>query len=387
MPILKPLTSAAQLIPGVDLDQVSDFRRAQRNESLYLGNRDPLISGIVATLGNGLKRLDFDLAPYVNLFALATDFYRDAVLSERPQVSRPLTDQQWRIVSQTVVNMLWGGYGVIQIRRTGIMAPVSPLDYIPIFAPWDLTFVESHVIAYRYAEGGDVINRVRLIVVEIGGTYEELYELDGTILGKRLEDEPMPSDVAKLIVVGDGIDAGFYNDLIPIARELTIREGYGAYILNRNASPVMLVPPTAGLLQQGGAVIEDPRERETYQTKEPGDYGYLTWDGNLSDNAESIARQWLAYHLTTRIPPQITGIDIGKGESGVAREKLLLAAQAYIRELRLSVARVIVELVPGAEVTWLTSPLHTLDDRNNQIRADVQAGILSLERAEELIYG
>lgn len=391
-------TSFDQLTTGWQMEYLR-YNTEMAWESLYNGNFQVMSQGVEATIDNGLTVIDFSEAMWINWFWVASKFYQDAFTAERPTVtpqkSEEVFEPIWRAIRRAVEWYSVKGRVVLIQKKDGTVTAVNPSFYYPIRAKWDAELTIAHALVYRWTEPQKQIiyehrvpDRARIVKFDkkLGINTVENYVLEGTVIGEKLSEEE--SDIENIYVFGEGERDTFYPALVPLVFELTIREAYESRLLNRHSSPIAIVPPNAGLVGPDGNSRLDPKGNTVEYEADTGTnkFGYLTWEGHLVDNREKIERLVRNIHLITGVPPVVFGIDIGKGESGQAREKLMFTAMSKVRSIRKEVELVLEEILGGdTEVSWVSSPFTTEEERRAAVLRETAVGIISINEARELL--
>ena len=122
-------------------------------------------------------------------------------------------------------------------------------------------------------------------------------------------------------------------------------------------------------------------------------YSYLTFDGKLEQQQSQIESLFDTLYTILRLPPVAFGLFPGRGESGVARDRLMYSALAQISRLRLDIEQFLPELLdalPGSvagdtTVQWPAHPLSTFNERVQIALPLYQAGLISQAESRQML--
>ena len=403
-------TSFAQIGPNKRLDYTPRMLDEQEWQRLYDGNFGNLMRAPTKTVENGTTFLAKVFPEAVNWFAWSTDFYVDALLTRRPGITgdervaaylREYGDYFWEQFEEAARFDGIMDRFIIRINLDSSYEAVNPSNVFIIYSPTNARLVQGYVFAYPYYEfindvapppSGLLPNRV---VLEYFAKDDENITLNERLICEYSEGQigalisSEPGEIAEVLLIGDG-KRSYYPSLSNLVRSLIIRETINSYILNVHGEPKEIRPPEAKPPQTDAdgnilpsddraIVVSDPNGRQMY--------GFLEFSGNLTAADEKIARLHNEIHRVTGIPPSISGIDYGKGESGVAREHLLYAAQTRLASKRLKAEFlfnrffrfVLNDVNIIVDVNWPEQPFASYEARVELAGEIKDAGGISLE--------
>lgn len=349
-----------------DFDQIgpnTNFHFTKRNidemlwQELYDGYLDSLFPVNTKTKENGLLFTDKTWREDDNWFYKSSRIYQGGVIGQRPvvagseQVKAFMKSKDalnfWREVEEAERHHSIKRRFIMVVYNDGSYAAVDPANCILIYDPMDRRRVIGYVFTYTWHEfdaneeknpaQSETPNRIRLAQFSDVPGYEEynryyVCELGGRRIGEVLDSGD--SGIKAVLLVGNG--DSYYPDLIPKVRALIIRETVDTYILNAHGEPEKITPPRYQQPQTDAEGRLLPVEnRDIISTMDQkATYGYLEYSGNLTASENKIRRLHQGISVTTSVPPMLLGVDLGLGESGVAREYNLFALQVTIRQHR-----------------------------------------------------
>lgn len=421
-----------QFIPGFRFD----FRRVRMEaqwEQWYDNDFRTLLPA--PTMNNGLSLFslpdDFIKVP---LFKIGGLFYQDAAFSERPvgttedaALKAWLEENEERIMQALERATRWWSIkarAVLLCTDDGAVTEIDPSEYFRVGSMEAPDNQVGHIIARRYREQTDeellsnfdtlTPNRIQVLkfapefsppintvnTYEYTGSWEE-----GHIQGEVPYQWPPGSGnvvlgesqagITGVFTAGQG--DGWFEDAREVAARFMIRLTNSDRVLNKRDNSFQYVPLTA-LTQFIEASPEKTAQQIVNDLRQiinpiigvsDGESGGFQADPTEYENAQMFA-EYLGgfFYLTAGIPPVNWGIDIGPDASGVSIERRQDRAATRVRAYRRDLAGIIPMIMfaagaPAGTLTyqWITSPFEDKISRNNEIRADVAAGIITVDEA------
>ena len=357
------------------------------------------------SIDNGLKLIkeqgDLITMP---LFQIASDFYTEATVSERPAVSTDseelrvwLEDNEtelYKAIRRGVRKWSIKGRLILATHDDGTLREVDPTAYFRVGSFEDPDDLVGHVIAYRYYEYDELElkspfsyrhpNRVRVIkyAPEQNINTVQVFGFAGHVIG-----EPMtglePAGISALCVGGDG--DSWYGDAQRVAAQFMIRLTNNQRVLNLHDNRPLLLPQSILANNAPGDTRTNTQRLQafrelispvvTYHDEDKvGSIGVVGKDYALVEARESLFQLATLYYLISGLPPSAFGINIGRNESGEARARAQDRAAARIRSLREDLSRCLPVLIKGMgapegdiKFSWRTSPFDNRDEREARI--------------------
>lgn len=399
------LTSLEQVVEGFNWNW-SRLSREREWEEWYEGDFDSLFSG-TATDDNGMRVFDPNQVVHLGLFRAIAEFYWAALMSERPSVTSEDEARQnwldeylekiWIGLDKAVEWWTYKGRAVIMVTEQMDVIPVDPSFYFPIRAEYDQEQVVAHLLAYTWhRQESDTFlknavhpNRIRLVKldpeIDDGGTVEHRL-FHGQTIGELQETEN--AELLGIFTAGNG--SSMFSRMRDPMRALMVRYSALTRTLNRHSNPHLV--STQELIDEAGNPRKlNPNGDLIIAPNEDGSgmpVYYLTWDGMIEPSLEYIAKMEQYVHLTTGAPPVVFGIDVGKGESGASRDRLLFSAQSRVARMRREIEAMLEGIIDamgapgsGLDVGWVADPFASLSERRESLVTLVQAGIVSKNEA------
>lgn len=366
----------------------------------YLGKLEGLFEGLNGREHNGISIVAGLRKEYVQMFKHLSLFYQDMLLSERPAISSTNESrQEWieeykdnifEALDDAIESWSVLGKGILMTQADGSIRGIKNFNYYPIKAAYDEKITLGHCFIYTYPEyPTDQMktrtnfppNRARVVKYSNVPGFEintiETYGFTGTQiqapLGKNTLTKLIDTQnslVTSVSVIGK--DSGtFYPDVEPHIRELILRETIDTRRLNSHSFPNLVAPATSGLVGPDGRLLRPfPDTGSVLEADEGESYSYLTPELEVAATHAKIQRIINYIHLTSRVPPIIFGLDIGKGESGAAREKLLQGPDGIIRRVRREIENVLNEVFDAmgapegdTKIKWVADPFANVEAR------------------------
>lgn len=379
-------------------------------ECYYEGEFESLYGG-PKTVESGLAVLENpnDIST-TNFFAVCSDFYVDAIFAESPEFVSEIPARQAFIdeVTPVLIKELtdavrWRtikGRGVLLIDSLGLRA-IDPSHYFPLKLNFSVSNTAAHLLAYPYVSGmqQNVNNantvltddRIRLVYYDpngLSGTVRNDYEdrrFSGQGIGEIIDSGN--ADIRALITFGDGPKASYYGNAVDLVKDFSVRKAIVARILNRHGNPHLIAPD-----QTDKQLKVDDRGSVLFRDMNGQGYEYLTFDGQMSAQFELLKGQESQIYTLLGIPPVALGEDVGRGESGRARERLMFSALARITRLRHNVEQAVPAILdamgaPAGDtaVVWQGDPLSTQEQRAASAERQFAAGLISRDEARRTL--
>ena len=356
------------------------------------------------TVDNGLAILDNRNEITVpNYFKTCADFYVDAMFTEvpgmvssneqrtafmnsnRPAILREMEQAiRWRVIK---------GRGVLLVDSLGVRA-IDPSTYFPLTGKIETHSTLGHVIAYPYrSEISEQItqrldnDRMRVVSFVPGlGVNEWVdYALSGLSIGAELARGT--ADVRGILTFGPGPVGSFFSDVTDLVRDLSIRRAIIRRILNRRGNPHLTAPETAA-----NPLELNPKGSVLYKDAAGNGYEYLVYDAALPAQVEVAEKLQEQIYTGLALPPTAFGVDVTRGESGDARERLMFAALSRINRLRNQIEEVLPPLLDAmgapegdTELRWAGDALTPSGRRAEAAERQYTAGIITRDEARQII--
>ena len=381
------------------------------------------------TMANGRAQLQkLNALPNIPVFRTASLLLTDAALSEMPAPSGATTEQQewWEAQLPDIQRALqpaarqWGIYNLSVIAvETPQGAPprlrsVDPRYYYRVGRLDERDAEVGHILMFPFREGdiqidqsnqdGGVYNRITVVkVLPDKPPTTQTFEYAGSKIGRPITAE-MPSTIQAVFTAGEG--DSWYGGARDAAANLMIAAGMAIVELNQYANRVTyLHAQAATAIAQAVAGSKENYNtergrkaiiREFTETLRP--YLILNPDedppGDSAMPPDMEGRFRLIetfadlFYMISRMTPNIFGIGIGRGESGVAREQGAQAASIAVRRYRGQLADVlgpacILMGMPGVKCgfVWPGPPFQSREAREEQVRLDWEAGLITRNEA------
>ena len=418
----------------------------QRNwQRWYHGIYDSLLP--TASVDNGRMLIaDQDLMR-LPLFRLASDFTANAAISELPAASgHTAAGQYWLDANQRMLDRAlrrgtrhWAVIGQgVWVAEPGAIRAVDPIFYYRVGPPDDEDATVGHIVAYEYREKGDderqnphIIlpdNRIKVIKLDSGmpyGTVQTFNFSASRVIGEPLDQ---PQQVDGLVICTAGLMDGWYGAARDIASRALLALSLLDSDINRHRNRPRYLPSIIASQikaeleerQRVNAVGErdpanpnqtvDLQPRQQRNAAEGGSVGLTAIkaaldrivrpvipiedmdppqaasDDLMTDASFEELRTLLdMFFMISGLPPSSFGIGIGRGESGVARERAQDAASARIRAYRNDLAECLPRLVAAAGMpgsvsfNWSAPPFQDRSARQNELLQLLAAGVLTAE--------
>ena len=391
----------------------------QRWKEWYSGNFTSLFDQ--PTIANGGRLVGNPQG--IPIFQIASDFAAEAAYAEGPSFSAddPAVNE-WleenyyaldKAIQRAVRHWSIADVAVLSAQPELVEA-VDPIYYFRVGSPDQPDKFVGHIIASRYIERSapeqllpeikTTPNRIKVVKFRDGVGYEQVLEYHPNIVGQPLT--PLRISPIKAICVSGSWNS-WYSGIRNLAAQLLTGMAVQNLQLNRYANRITYVPvqaldgirddvtlasgtrPTAQAVMSAFKELPYPVVGLT-----PGP------DGNYDVPPESVYsedfqsreafldRLWDTFYLASGTSPQSYGINIGKGESGFAREKAQDAASARIRAFRRDMAECLPTITramgcPDGDQTWqwTSPPFQNREAHTSEVVKLLAAGIITIEEA------
>lgn len=384
-------------------------------------------------MANGLGQLQkLDSLVELPLFRMASDFIADATMADMPAPSGwpetadgPSEPELWYMdflpmitaAMQKVTNY-WSifDFGVF-IVEPGLVRAADPKYYFRVGLPEQRDADVGHVLLFPWLDGTTQYlqstdtdnaepNRITIIKVLAngGGATIQTFMFNGGIVGNPLT-AAQASPITAILTCGEG--DSWYGGAANTAAALMINVSMGLVELNHYANRAKLLPSSsvAAIATAAGVAPGTPGGQQAIRRgleetlrpilaadKDDVGPGFGDMDEPIQLEDRRAMNEYLGdlFFLESRLTPSSYGIGIGRGESGVAREKAQDAAGAKIRRYRRQLAGKLTEMVeamgiPGGrgklQFSWAVPPFQSKEAREEHIRQDFQAGLLTPNEA------
>ena len=369
-------------------------------EDYYNGVLANLPTGIPNTNETGLYFIEWQAVLKCNYFFTSTEFYVDAETGKVPTIEPSLDSfgDVWSIVIQADRNYNIGGR-LILVNEGGEIRTHSAKNYVPITDLYDPDRITGHCLVYMYSsdpnDQASRLDRIRItkvpvpgIVSNVSSPVTETYEWDGTTIGALVES--IPADIRAIYVYGGGyFKDSFYPEAAPIILNLMIREAITDRVLNKYSNPILVTGEKLGFTDETGAsrlaqiskqgvveVINPEGKAESTQ--------FLEWDAHMAENYERRLQLLNNLTMVTGVTLQGYGLDQGKGESGISKERSMLSTINRINRVR-SAIEIGLQTVTQSNVTvtFDSGPLQSPEEVREQALEEFTAGIITREEVRE----
>lgn len=392
----------------------------KNNDKRYLEWYDSKYNSLLPapTIANGRKlyTLGHDLG--LPLFKLASDFIADAVLNDLPTTTgsdefvaeyMPMIDKAlrrgtryWSILDRGV----W-------TAEPGMMRAVNPQFYYRVGEPEQKDALVGHIIAYPYRErtaseqllpaANLIANRIRVTKIVQGRAIVQTFMYtENSVVGQPVTG-PEVSPITEVCTAGEG--DSWYGGVKDLASQIIIEYTNSLQDINRFRNRTRFMPVSVAneirnsltmagrqatltqitnlwedLIRPVVGLVEDDMKPESQRDVL-----------DLSATFESFRSQLDLFFMASGVPPSSFGIGIGRGESGVAREKAEDAAaaraRAYRRDLMECLPRMARAMGSTEELSfqWITSPFEKASEKLEEIMTLLAAGIISVEEARSAL--
>ena len=377
------------------------------------------------TLTNGLEQLNkTNSLMELPMFRDASDFLADAAMSDMPSPSGWDDDQarqDWWTEHMPLIERAlqrgtnyWAIYNLaVFAAEEGGLRAVNPIDYYRVGRPEERDADVGHVLMFPYrqdaaareraegdAEHYDAIEIVKVPPRDEGVPTTQRFQYSGEAIGAPLSGAgastitgvhtagegrsryPGAADTAAAYMIGLSMYTAALNDFDN--RPLAIPSGVATSMAGVAANTEEGLASIRRQFQDIYRPIIALDENQDMMS------GELREPAPMQDRREQLLMLADLFFMQMRLTPSSFGIGIGRGESGVAREKAQDAAGVLVRRYRRQLASalgLLVELmgIPGGrggvQFSWAIPPFQSREAREEQVRLDYEAGLITLNEA------
>lgn len=171
-------------------------------------------------------------------------------------------------------------------------------------------------------------------------------------IGELKEQKIIDGGIANAIIHFSGVTTSKspfgisnYDRITEIVAEIGIREALGAFILDQNSAPRMAAPSSAFIQNAEGQWVLKTGGRSFVVA--PGEQSpvYITWDGNLTSNAETIQRLKQDLYSLSEMGAIINNDEMNSTQGFEALEVKMTNPRLKIRRLCTKINRPMRELI------------------------------------------
>lgn len=396
--------------------QFPELTAQEEYRAWYYGNFATLLPP--STIDNGFALFNESDRIDVPVLKIASDFYAAAAMAETPaSTSDQESVQQW--IKENVAMLdralrrgafYWSIHGLgVWTAEEGYIRAVDPLAYFRIGEEDQEDALVGHIIAYRYRETEDEgerlvhsqeePNRVKVMKL-IGETSTvQTFAYDGNIIQEALTGIEQ-SPITAICVAGTGdswygsvrtLVSGIISSLTNIDVSINRFTNKPVYIpanVYENIrlslqDAVKVAPSLAQISAEFNKVVRPSISIDPESEPPMGSAEVLELTGHF----ESLRTKLDLFFLGSGLPPSSFGIGVGRGESGIAREKAQDAASSRVRAFRGDVSECLPRLavaagMPDSEVSfnWVTPPFEDRSKRQEELLNLLNAGVLNAEQ-------
>lgn len=401
------ITSIDEFKEGLNLSNLPRMVKETRWQKWYDGNFDGLFPD--PTIDNGYKLLGEDDVTRsknlvkINMFKLASNFYKNGAVAERPSITTDNTQleewlnqqrenlynaidraaKDWAIKARaTIVTYLPEG------SDTGEVEAVNPTNHYSFEEGDDIT----HVILEPYVEGeANYNNRIKILkYIEGELNIIQVFQLSqGGVIEHLLEEEA--GDISEICTAGQ--DDSWYDDAQNMGAEVMLRFSLNRRAFNKSDNRIKVMPST--ILKTGV-----PGERKTDQDifkefvnqVEPvittsggvnvAELGTIGESYDTKERQSEFVRAVEIFAFQAGLPPSAFGLMTSRTESGDAREMSQIAATSRVRDFRNDLSRCIPRILTGMNapegdviVEWIATPFESRRARWERLLQLVDKGV------------
>lgn len=371
----------------------------------------------------------------VNLFAGVMEFWKQAVLGDRPIIEfegNARADEWFKSIqsnffdaAETVVgDVIRYGIGLFYSDPVvGWMGPQSldPLFWFPIRPPSDLYSMENpdqymDVVAYAYNDDNEFINTNNKILIKIfgldGSVERRVHKFEGTVIGPVLKQDEYrapPVPIVPVRLSDDFYGISDYRDMEKYVAELHRRESGISKALDRHANPHLAIPESSIVANTDGTITIDkegiviPFDNQVRLPPQ-----YIVWDAKFDAQDSAIVRAENRALTSSKISPILYRLSAGDSlpniVSGAALRRLSIPTvnkiktmrrrlNAAFKEVLMQQAQVyqvmtgeMISIEPEKiKITWQTELSTGFTDDAEALSQLVGSGILTKESANKLV--
>ena len=413
------------LTEGFYVEQMPLYRNQELWQQWYDCNYQRLFP--TPSFANGMKFLDgLNALVKLPMFRIASDWIGNAAMSDMPNLSGVDDGQrEWwnqnrfyveRALQRATDHWKILDYAVLVVEADGALRAWDPKYYYRIGLPDNPDADVGHVLLMPWgefslsqqqqAQDTSEPNRITVVKIMDGASTVQTFQYNGGRIGQALT-APQASSVRAVFTAGEG--DSWYGPAQDIVAAMCVNFSMALVELNHYTNRPRLLPSSSidAIATAAGVSPGSPAgQRAIMRMLNEELLPILSADkddvsvgmGELFDAPQQDDRRALneyggdIFAMASGLTPSSFGIGIGRGESGVAREKAQDAAGAKIRRYRRQIesfmpdmarAMGMNESAEGIKFSWIVPPFQTLEAREEQIRADFQAGLLTANEARE----
>ena len=378
------------------------------------------------TIANGFKLIDQKDLVTIPLFQMASDFYTEAVIAEGPEFStdndvlRTWLDDNRATILEVLERMVreWSitGYGILVTQEDGSLHEVESSAYFRVGELQDHDERVGHIIARTYYEPSElelqnplqhqVPNRVSVTKYQVDGDEElynevQIFHFDGL----TIQDKIGPQEDANITSISTvGRRDSWYSQSQRVCSQLIVTLSLLLKAEYKHINRPLILPNLLTGDTAGAGKRKTPQEvmNEYNELRDPviqstgpegaRNLGLVPGDYEFSEIYQSMLQLSQTYYLISGLPPTAYGIDIGRGESGFAREKSEDRAAIRARNVRDDIARVLPIVIRGMgapdgelSASWRSSPFESRDSREARVIKYLQAGLITVQQAQQML--
>lgn len=438
LPVLsRPILREANRITGPVILQQPDavgegfirnhpLTTAQRNWEQWYDDTYPPDFWPEPSMSNGLGQLTRgDTLRTYPIFRNASEFLADSIMSDLWELTGAEEEQEEWYEERDMMFEICGrrtagfvsylDFGVVAVEDD-ILYAVDPKDYYRIGQRELRDKDAGHIMLFPWIDMSDAeakqgadskpYNRIDVVKVLPGKPPTiQTFAYSGNQIGTPVTGV-LPSKIKAVFTVGNG--TSWYGGAQDAVAALMISYSMVAKILNDWANRPLYIPETVLRAMQATLRLPEGAPPEMDSIRElildyyrplfffdsandmvPGDAAiepaltaYFALIGELREQIDIMAT----------IPVTAFGIDVGKGESGIAREKSMGAASAKVRRIRKQIARVFkyaseIMGAPGGAIPfeWEVPPYQSQEERDEQARAGYAANLRTQNEARSMM--
>ena len=404
------VTSLDQVGELFNLGRLSRLQYYERWHEWYNTNYRTLFRRI-PSLTNGLTLIDLHEIIKINLFKMGSGYYQDTALAKRPITKSTYEPTQTWIDAHRFEVFLkldkaldhWSVYGdgVLASYADGSVRSIDPRRYMEVKNPRDIDEVIGWVVwnLWRERPSGDNepdtqahrYNRIEVIWVSTDGTSTQAdFEFDGNGLIGAMISGITESGITGIYRFGN--KTGWYGDVADCVAHYMSGYSLLRRTINRFASPHLVMPQSSQsstitgpdgkkqLVSRNPNVLQKSMEGRgliwQVSPETTAQYGYLVYEPQIEAQLAALDFLGGQFHLASGVSPTITGLNLGRGESGEARKLTLGRAHQLVAEIRMAIERFLpllfvamgmpvepgVEPAMACEVIWLDEPFNDVGE-------------------------
>ena len=377
---------------------------------------------------------------------MASDFYMNAAISSEPVMTSSnksietaydeMREYFLRVIRRGVRDWTITDRAIYIAFIDGTMQAVKDCNYIRVGELYDQDETVGHVFVYPYFDYRDaphesnlpgfirIPNRIRIVryqneytdrdgLVHPKVNTAQDFLFDGFVVGQPYNEE---RDAGIAAVATAGAGESFYRGTKELVAQIMIRTTNNSIVLYEHDNQIRLIPQALSGGQRKGMIVspldavgdavdrarteavkEDATKsiRPTMMVPEGVQYevGTIGPEVVYTDEEAFVLYLLRQYWMNAGIPPAAFGIDVGRGESGLARAATEHNAKARVQMFRSELERAMRTLLravskhPNGEIhfAWLYAPF---DDITTVAPLAIElhkAGLKSVDEARAMI--